>query len=285
VQPEPLHETASLARAAAPEGTRVCTFVADVAKEDTLEAFRDAAVKELRIDHVDLLFNNAGIAGGGSFVTDDRTEWERTFNVDFFGVYLTTRVFLPLLRKSDQGHLVNTSSVNGIWASLGPQVPHTYYSAAKFAVRGFSEALICDFRVNAPHLHVHVVHPGHVGTSIVLNTAIAHERDPATLDHEALEGTRRQLAGLGVPVDGVSDEDLRKGLQLFGEAFRDHAPVTAGEAATTILDGVRDGRWRILVGEDAVAIDAAVRADPEAAYEPAFFDALRHEGHLGGFGV
>ena len=91
-------------------------------------------------------------------------------------------------------------------------------------------------------------------------------------------------AGLGIETEGVTDEDVRKGLQLFGEAFRDQAPVTAAEAATIILDGVREGRWRILVGEDAVAIDAAVRADPEAAYEPAFFDALRLQGHLGGFG-
>jgi hypothetical protein len=263
----------------------VCTFVADVADEAQLVAFRDAMVAALSADRLHLLFNNAGIAGGGSFVVDDRAEWEKTFNVDFYGVYYTTRTFLPLLLAADEGHVVNTSSINGIWASIGPQLPHTSYSAAKFAVKGFTEALLTDFKVNAPHLHAHVVHPGHVGTSIVLNSARAHDREPATLDTEALAGVRRQLAGFGMPVDGVTDEDLRKGMQALGEGFRDAAPVTAAEAATTILDGVREDRWRILVGEDAVAIDQMVREDPEHAYEPAFYAELRAKGHFAGFGA
>jgi len=94
-----------------------------------------------------------------------------------------------------------------------------------------------------------------------------------------------QLAAFGTPVDGVSDEDLRKGMQAFGELFRDAAPVTAAEAATIILDGVRARRWRILVGQDAKDLDEMVRADPEGAYDPGFFDALRAKGHFGGFGV
>ena len=152
-------------------------------------------------------------------------------------------------------------------------------------MKGFTEALITDFKVNAPHLHAHVVHPGHVGTSIVLNSAKAHDREAATLDADALAGVRRQLEGFGMDVDGVSDEDLRKGIQALGEGFRDTAPVTAAEAATTILDGVREGRWRILVGADAVTIDEMVRVDPEAAYDPEFFAALRAKGHFAGFGA
>jgi hypothetical protein len=129
------------------------------------------------------------------------------------------------------------------------------------------------------------VHPGHVGTSIVLNSAKAHDREAETLDADGVAAVRRQLEGFGLPVEGVSDEDIRKGMQALGEAFRDAAPVTAGEAATTILDGVREGRWRILVGADAVAIDEMVRADPEHAYDPEFFAALHDKGHLGGFGI
>ena len=119
---------------------------------------------------IHLLFNNAGIGGGGSLFTNTREQWERTFNICWGGVYLGVRTFLPLLVKADEAHIVNTSSVNGFWASIGMGVPHTAYSAAKFAVKGFSEALINDLRLNAPHVKCSVVMPGHIGTSIVSNT-------------------------------------------------------------------------------------------------------------------
>jgi NAD(P)-dependent dehydrogenase (short-subunit alcohol dehydrogenase family) len=67
---------------------------------------------------------------------------------------------MPMLLKADAGHIVNTSSVNGFWGSLGPTVSHTAYSAAKFAVKGFTEALISDLRLNAPHIKCSVVMPG-----------------------------------------------------------------------------------------------------------------------------
>jgi NAD(P)-dependent dehydrogenase (short-subunit alcohol dehydrogenase family) len=247
-------------------------------------AFSGAVASEHATDHINLLFNNAGIGGGGSVVTDNRAMWERTFGVDWGGVYNCTRAFLPMLMAADEGHLVNTSSINGLWASLGPNTPHTAYSAAKFAVRGFSEALITDFRINAPHLHVSVVMPGHIGTSIVINSGKAHGREPDSLDSEDLARVRRQLAARGLPADQVSDEDLRKGVRMMGEAFRDSAPTTAAQAATIILEGVRQNRWRILVGDDAEQLDGEVRADPEHAYDPEFWDALRAKGIFGGLG-
>jgi NAD(P)-dependent dehydrogenase (short-subunit alcohol dehydrogenase family) len=285
VSPDALAETAAIARSSAPTGITVVTFVADVSIEAELVAFRAAVERELATDHVHLVFNNAGIAGAGSFVRDDRANWEKVFDVDFFGVYYSTRTFLPMLMAADEGHLVNTSSVNGLWASIGPNSPHTAYSAAKFAVRGFTEALMCDFRLNAPHLRASVVMPGHVGTSIVLNSAATFGQDAEHMTGDDLVRLRVQLAAFGTPVDGVSDEDLRKGMQAFGELFRDAAPVTAAEAATIILEGVKARRWRILIGQDAVDLDEMVRADPEGAYDPAFFDALRAKGHFGGFGV
>jgi hypothetical protein len=72
----------------------------------------------------------------------------------------------------------------------------------------------------------------------------------------------------------VSDEQIRAMFTDTARRFRDEAPMTAAQAATVILDGVRAERWRILVGEDARVLDEMVRADPEAAYEPAFFTAL-----------
>lgn len=275
---EAMAETRATALAGAPEGTRVLTFVADVSNEAELVAFRDAVVAGLSTDHVNLLFNNAGIAGGGSFVADDRVEWERTFGVDWGGVYLSTRTFLPMLLLSDAGHVVNTSSVNGLWASIGPTTPHTAYCSAKFAVRGFTEALIADFRVHAPHLKASVVLPGHIGTSIVINSGKAHGQRPDQLDEAHLARIRQQAAARGLAVDELSDDDLKKGIELMGELFRDAAPVTAAEAATIILDGVRADRWRILVGADAEELDRDVRADPEGAYSPEFFEALRTKG-------
>lgn len=88
----------------------------------------------------------------------------------WFGVYYTSRAFMSSLVLSDSGHIANTSSVNGFWASLGPQSAHTAYSSAKFAVKGFTEALLNDMKLNAPHIGVSLVCPGHIGTDIALNT-------------------------------------------------------------------------------------------------------------------
>ena len=119
-------------------------------------------------------------------------------------------------------------------------------------MRGFSEALITDFRVNAPHLRVSVVMPGHIGTSIVINSGKVHGRDPESMDRDELAKDPRSCSARGaLPVERLSDDDLRKGVQMMGEAFRDAAPTTAAQAATIILDGVRQNRWRILVGDDA----------------------------------
>jgi len=282
---EPLEDTRVLASETARPGTTVVTFAADVSDESQVGAFKETVARELDTDHIHLLFNNAGIGGGGSFVNDDRAAWERTFGVDWGGVYLCTRAFLPMLLAAEEGHLVNTSSVNGLWGSIGPWTPHTAYSAAKFAVRGFSEALIADFRVNAPHLRVSVVMPGHIGTSIVLNSAKVQGQAPDDLDEDDLKRIRKQLSGRGVPVEGVSDDDLRKGVQMMGEAFRDRAPTSAAQAATIILDGVRANRWRILVGDDAERLDEEVRSDPEGAYEPEFWERLQSKGVFGGMGL
>src|SRR5262249_17617130 len=226
-------------------------------------------------------FNNAGIAGGGSVLRDAREEWERTFAVCWYGVYYGTRTFLPLLVAAPEGHLVNTSSVNGFWASLGPGIPHTAYSAAKFAVKGFTEALINDLRLNAPHVGVSLVMPGHVGTSIVLNSAVVLGRpSPKEMTAQDLRVVRDTMAQRGLPLDALSDDQLRAGMQQMAEDFRDKAPLSAAGAARIILDGVRAGRWRILVGEDAQELDRMVRAAPERAYESGFMDELRAKGHL-----
>jgi NAD(P)-dependent dehydrogenase (short-subunit alcohol dehydrogenase family) len=224
-------------------------------------------------DHVDLVFSNAGIGGGSSFVTGSREEWERTFAVDWWGVYYCARAFLPLLTASGEGVLVNTSTVNGFWASLGPGMPNTAYATAKFAVKGFTEALIEDLRTHAPQVRVVVVMPGHVGTNIIANTRRAHGHpEPSDMTDAQLRElipteAQARVIRAGAPTTDASADELRNLLARTGSEFRDKAPVSAAAAAATILDGVRAGAWRILVGADANALDAAVRAKPEAAYD------------------
>ena len=253
-----MEETARRAEKDAPADVRITTHLADVSDESQMNRFRDEVVAQHETDHVDLLFNNAGIGGGNSFLTGSRDAWDKTFAVCWGGVYNGMRAFADLVVASDDAYVVNTSSVNGFWASLGPGVPHTAYSAAKFAVKGFTEALMEDFRVNAPHVKIAVVMPGHIGTDIVLNS-----RELLGVD---VDEARTQMARRGLATDGMSDDDILNLMKMFGEMFRDNAPLSAEQAATIILDGVRAGKWRILVGDDAHSLDEAVRADPENAY-------------------
>ncbi|MGH3236292.1 MAG: SDR family NAD(P)-dependent oxidoreductase [Streptosporangiaceae bacterium] len=266
-------QTAALARAGAPPGVRVSGHACDVSQEAQVLRFRDELLGQHASDHVDLVFSNAGIGGGGSFVRDSREEWERTFAVDWQGVYYCARAFLPLLIASGDGVLVNTSSVNGFWAALGPGVPNHAYSTAKFAVRGFSEALIEDLRANAPQVRVAVVMPGHVGTDIVANSLRARglpepeQMSDAQVEELIPPDARAGLIRAGALPEGASADELRQFLARANADFRDKAPLSAADAATVILDGVRSGTWRILVGEDAKMLDALVRAKPEAAYD------------------
>jgi NAD(P)-dependent dehydrogenase (short-subunit alcohol dehydrogenase family) len=267
VNEDAVAETVRLAEKDAPAGTRITGHRCDVADEASVERFRDEVLAQHETDHINLLFNNAGVGGGGSFLTADRAEWDRTFDICWGGVYNCSRAFVPLLVASDSGYIVNTSSVNGFWAKLAPGMPHTAYSSAKFAVKGFSEALLEDFRVNAPHVKVAVVMPGHIGTDIVSNSRKVHSGD-GPMDDEAIAMARTEIAKRGVPVETMDDEAVRSMMEMVGQMFRDSAPVTAAQAATVILDGVRAGKWRILVGDDAHRLDEQVRANPEDAYAP-----------------
>ena len=271
VRAENMAETAAQARAAATSSdVRITTHVADVSDAVAMDLFRDEVMQQHDTTFVNLVFNNAGIGGGGSFVTGPQADWERTFGVCWGGVYNGCRSFVPLLVASDEGVLVNTSSVNGFWASLGPGTPHTAYSAAKFAVKGFTEALMEDFRVHAPHVRAAVVMPGHIGTDIVINSRVILGGSAADeMSAEELEAMRTEIAGRGVmPADQLTDDMLKGFVKMMGEGFRNNAPTSAAEAAKVILDAVKAGEWRILIGDDARALDEAVRADPWSAYGP-----------------
>ncbi len=207
---------------------QVTAHECDVTDPLALARFQSEVCDAHHSSELHLLFNNAGAVGGASFIADDPAEWERTLAVNYHGTYLTTRAFLPMLLAADQGVVVNVASVNALWASLGPGTAHTAYSTAKFAVRGFTESLIGDFAVNVPHLSAVLVLPGHVRT--------------------------------GMPSPPPA---WRKS---FDSALAQTTATTASDAAAQILDGIRTGRWRILIGTDARRVDDLVRADPSAAY-------------------
>lgn len=277
VSPEAMAETKRLCETEKlPQGLRVTTHVADVSIEDHLKRFRDELVEQQQTDRIHLLFNNAGIGGGGSLFTNTREQWERTFNICWGGVYLGVRTFLPLLVNADEGHIVNTSSVNGFWASVGMGVSHTAYSAAKFAVKGFTEALINDLRLNAPHIKCSVVMPGHIGTSIVANSRVI-QTGSAELSPNDILATRQRLQAMNVDTSAMADADIQKFADDRARTFREEAPTSAAAAAKIILDGVKAGRWRILVGDDAHKLDERVRQSPERAYEPEFYQSFVKE--------
>jgi NAD(P)-dependent dehydrogenase (short-subunit alcohol dehydrogenase family) len=261
-----------------PQGLRITTHVADVSIEDELLRFRDEIAEQQSSDRIHLLFNNAGIGGGGSLFTNSREQWERTFNICWGGVYLGVRTFLPMLVKADEARIVNTSSVNGFWASIGPGVSHTAYSAAKFAVKGFTEALINDLRLNAPHVKCSVVMPGHIGTSIVANSRkMQSGTDSDRLSDDEIAQARLRLAAAGVDAQAMSDADVQAMADERARSFREEAPMSAAGAAKVILDGVKAGRWRILVGDDAHRLDERVRQAPESAYDAEFYQTFAAE--------
>lgn len=223
-----LEAAARRARACNPE-VRVSTHLHDVSDEKAVDLFVTEVAREHKCDSIHLLFNNAGVVGGGSFVDGQRDEWERTFAVSWFGTYYCTRAFLPMLIAAEQGVVVNTSSVSGMWASLGAGSPHTAYSSAKFAVRGFTESLLVDFRAHAPHISAVLVMPGHVHT--------------------------------GMP------SPPRSWRRALNSLFANYQPVSSEQAAAAIINAVSKGDWRVVIGQDAEAVDARVRADPWTVYD------------------
>ncbi len=283
--PEGLEEVVDLCRREAARDARLSAHQCDVADMREVQELQ-RAVADRHGAELHLLFNNAGIGGGGSVVDADWEQWDRAFAVCWTGVYNCTRSFLPMLVAAPEACLVNISSVNGFWASIGPDMPHSAYSAAKFAVKGFSEALITDLRLHAPHVRVVLVMPGHVGTSIISNSnrvlGLSEAGEPPSNE---VARTRALFVRRGTSSDAASDDEIRRLMRQQAEDFRDNAPTSAATAARDILAGIRAGRWRILIGADAEILDAMVRADPANAYEPAFYAQIYSAGHLHSLGL
>jgi NAD(P)-dependent dehydrogenase (short-subunit alcohol dehydrogenase family) len=206
-----LAETAALAEQ---HGVKVSRHRLDVASREAVAAFPDAVLAAH--GRADLLFNNAGVAIGGTFEQIAEEDFDWLMEINFWGVVRMTRAFLPLLRASGQARIVNVSSIFGIIAPPG----QTAYCASKFAVRAFSESLRRELEAEGAKIGVTVVHPGGVNTSIAKNAR---------------------------PPRGINDIDLDAQKERF-EKFLTMPPVKAGEI---IVTGVEKDRPRVLVGNDA----------------------------------
>ncbi|MBS4100732.1 SDR family NAD(P)-dependent oxidoreductase [Tsukamurella paurometabola] len=232
-----LEATAEAARAL---GAEVHTKVVNVGEREQLLAYADDVVEHYGV--VNLLFNNAGIAHHASVEKTSFKDYDRLMDVDFWGVVNSTKAFLPHLIASGDAHIANTSSIFGLFGVGGQSA----YNAAKFAVRGFTEALRIEMLSTHPHVGVSCVHPGGIKTDICNNATVAEGQDQAA----------------------------------FADFFNKRlARTEADAAARTILAGVQKNRGRILIGPDAVVLDLAVRAGGSAYQRfSAFVD-----GQLGRF--
>jgi hypothetical protein len=133
-------------------------------------------------------------------------------------------------------------------------------------------ALIADFRINAPHIKVSVVMPGHIGTGIRLNSLkVQANTDLDELDAAQVGMARARLQSMGKDATAISDAEIKTMLADRARRFVTDAPTSAAEAATIIIEGVKADRLRILVGRDAHVIDRMVREDPDHAYDEDFF--------------
>jgi NAD(P)-dependent dehydrogenase (short-subunit alcohol dehydrogenase family) len=197
----------------APHGVAVSRHRLDVADRAAVAAL-PAAVERTH-GRTDILVNNAGVAVGGTFEEIAEADFEWLFEINFWGVVRMTRAFLPLLRCSDEAHIVNISSLFGIIAPPG----QTAYAASKFAVRGFSESLRHELEAEGAKIAVTTVHPGGVNTAIAASARIPKGRNAAQRAEE---------------------------LDRFGK-FLVMPPERAGEI---IVAGMERSRPRVLVGND-----------------------------------
>ena len=203
----------------------------NVAERESFEHYADTVVAHYGT--VNQIYNNAGIAYTGDLEVTGFKDIERVMDVDFWGVVNGTKIFLPHLIASGDGHVVNVSSVFGLFSVPGQSA----YNAAKFAVRGFTEALRQEMRLAGHPVQVTTVHPGGIKTGIMRNSTAADNVDTAALT----------------------------------KMFDKWLTLTSPEAAARIiLSAVRSGDARVLVGPDAKLFDLVVRLTGSGAYQGLF---------------
>jgi NADP-dependent 3-hydroxy acid dehydrogenase YdfG len=201
-------------------GAHVKSDRLNVAEREAVLAYADAVVGHFGT--VNQVYNNAGIAYNGNVEKSEFKDIERIIDVDFWGVVNGTKAFLPHVIASGDGHIVNISSLFGLIAVPG----QSSYNAAKFAVRGFTEALRQEMLIAKYPVKVTCVHPGGIKTAVARNATVAE------------------------------DENLHTFAEFFDKRLALHSPEMAAE---TIVSGVRKGRARVVIGWEAKAFDLLAR--------------------------
>lgn len=219
--------------AARRRGVRVTGDRVDVADREAVYRWADRVVEEH--GRVNLVCNNAGVALGSTIEGGSYEDFEWLFDINFWGVVHGTKAFLPYLRASGEGHVVNISSVFALIGVPGQGA----YNASKAAVRGFTDALRMELEMSGAPVSATIVHPGGISTNIALSA-----RSDASIET------------LGLDAEG--------GREKFDRLL----VVDPDKAARTILRAVGKDKRRVLVGRDAYLIDGMARLLP-AAYQQA----------------
>jgi NADP-dependent 3-hydroxy acid dehydrogenase YdfG len=201
-------------------GAPVRTDRLDVTEREAFQIYADQINEHF--GKVNQIYNNAGIAFTGDVEVSQFKDIERVMDVDFWGVVNGTKAFLPHLIASGDGHIINVSSLFGLMSMPGQAA----YNSAKFAVRGFTEALRQEMALNGHPVKVTSVHPGGIKTAIARNGTTAEGVDPTAQ------------------------------AKFFDKRLASTSPQRAAEI---ILEAVRKNRARVLVGPDAVVLDLIVR--------------------------
>ncbi len=221
ISEEGLEETR---RSLAYAGVKILTTPVDVADRSAMEAWAEQVIEEF--GQVNMIFNNAGTSVVNSAERISLKDFEWLMGVNFWGVVNGTQVFLPHLKQQSEAHIINTSSILGIVGIAGQAA----YSASKFAVRGFTEALAQELAET--HVRVSCVMPGGVKTRILEKSRYyAVDNESPTHEEAAAE-------------------------------FRKQAGLLPQEAAAIILKGIEEGSNHILVGMDAKVVALSQRIAP-----------------------
>lgn len=224
VNEQGLAETVALVKSK----TRVTSQELDVSQRAAVEAWAESVVSQH--GRVNLIFNNAGVGLGSTIEGVSYDDFEWIMNINFWGVVYGTKAFLPRLRAAGEGHIINVSSVFGLYAAPG----NGTYNASKFAVRGFTEALRLELEMGGGSVSCTSVHPGGIKTNIAKSSRISDN------------------------MQGFLNKDADTARKDFERSFI----TTPESAARTILRGVRNNSRRVLIGPDALATDLMVRILP-----------------------